>query len=142
MSENRYRSVGKCETELFNPGCPVQITGYEIFYDTQYDRAVARVSIRNITSKTVKSVYVNADCFDDANDPLGSTGDFAISDLMLEGGQSVSPETDVILTSRNVSTVKMSITKLVFTDGEVFRNENTETVALTEQTFADSKYPN
>lgn len=142
MSENRYRSVCSCEVSTLAIGCPIQITGYEILYDSMYDRAVARVSLKNISSKVVKTVYVSANCFDDAGDALGSTGDFALQDVMIQGAESRAIDTDILLTDRNVSKINIIISKLVFENGEVFRNESPAFIEVSEQIALSNKYPN
>ena len=142
MSESRYRSVCVKELSSFAPSCPVQITKYEILYDSMYDRAVTRVTLKNISSKAVKTAYVCAQCFDDAGDDLGSTGDFALMDVNLEAGKEVSPETDILLTDRNVSSINVKISKLVYADASVFRNENASLIELPEQTVLSNRYPN
>ena len=142
MSESRYRSVCIKDLDSFAGACPIQISKYEILYDSMYDRAVARVTIKNISSKAIKTAYVCAQCFDDAGDDLGSTGDFALMDINLNAGDTTTPETDVIRTDRNVSSISVKITKLVYTDGEVFRSENSTLVKLTEQAALSNRYPN
>lgn len=142
MSENRYRSVGQAELSTLSKGCPVQITKYEILYDSMYDRAIARVTLKNITSKVIKTVYVSAECFDDAGDSLGSTGDFALQDIALEAGEERTPETDVLLTDRNASKVNIIVSKLVFADGGVFRNEAPAFIEIPEQAVLSNRYPN
>lgn len=142
MSENRYRSVGTAEVNTLAVNCPIQITRYEILYDSMYDRSVARVTLKNITSKVVKTVYVSATCFDDAGDSLGSTGDFALQDIMLEAGEERAIDTDVLLTDRNTSKVTMCVSKLVYADGGVFRNEGASSVQISEQVVLSNRYPN
>ena len=110
MSESRYRSVCIKDLDSFAVACPIQISKYEILYDSMYDRAVARVTIKNISSKAIKTAYVCAQRFDDAGDDLGSTGDFALMDINLNAGDTTTPETDVILTDRKVSSISVKIT--------------------------------
>ena len=142
MSENRYRSVGQAEVNSFAKGCPVQSSKYEILYDSMYDRAVARVTLKNITSKVIKTVYVSAECFDDAGDSLGSTGDFALQDITLGAGEERAVETDILLTDRNVSKINITVSKLVFVGGEVFRNEDITLIEVPEQKALSNRYPN
>ena len=113
---------------------PVQTVEYSLYYDYRYNRNYVNALFSNVSTKTVKSIYVDLECFDDAGDLIGTDSDLPLS------GINALPEThfgdgnDLIVSYLNASSVSITVKKVVFEDSEVWRaSEALELIEIPEQ---------
>ena len=53
-------------------GAPVQIVEYSLYYDYRYNRNFVNTLFLNVSNQTIKSIYVDLVCYDDARDKIAT----------------------------------------------------------------------
>lgn len=77
----------------------------------------------NLSNKIIRSVYLDIECFDDAMDPISVKIDFAFQALQALPQEDFGDRQAIELDSLKIANVKIILSKVVFGDDTVWRNE-------------------
>ncbi|MBO5778346.1 MAG: leucine-rich repeat protein [Clostridia bacterium] len=102
-------------------GAPVIITALRVAYDYTYNRELLFVLCENCSAQTVRSIYFDLDCTDDAGDPLGKLPGECLRGLSAAPNTAFGEESPVVLSLRGTARVALTLQKVVFADGSVWR---------------------
>jgi hypothetical protein len=111
---------------------PIAVGALQIAYDYTYNREVLFALCYNGSTKTVRSVYFNLTCMDDAGDTLGELTGECLRGLSAAPGETFGEETPVVLPFRGCARVKLDLQKVVFTDDSVWRIGDAPVEMLTQ----------
>jgi len=122
-------------------GAPVQVVEYSLYYDYGYNRNFLNCLFINVSKSTVKSIYVDLVCFDDAKDNIGKLENLPLTNVNALPEKHFGSDTDLIVEYLNTSEVEIVLSKVVFEDGTVWRSEGSfETVEIPEQKAIDTEW--
>lgn len=102
-------------------GAPIAITALRVAYDYTYNREVLFALSENRAPKTVRSVYFDLSCLDDAGDPLGDLPGACLRGLSAAPGSAFGEDCPIVLPFRGTARVTLNLQKVVFTDDSVWR---------------------
>ncbi|WP_288221633.1 ankyrin repeat domain-containing protein [uncultured Clostridium sp.] len=123
---DRYKVLKTIEHEEWLMYCPIKIEKVQLLLDTEKNKMIFRLKMFNLSSKNIRTVYLNAELLDDALDFISSKQDILYLDLDISPKSNFGEKNLIYLNELNISYVKISITKVVFTDNNVWRNENND----------------
>ena len=126
MDKDNARLLCDVTCDKWKVGTPIQVKGYSLYYSYPYNRNFITASLVNVSSKVVKSLYLDIDCYDDANDFIGRTASLPITNVMAPAGGNFGSENELVIDYLNASRVEININKVVFADSTVWRAEGTE----------------
>lgn len=138
MEKERYKIIKLVEHKEWIKDAPIKIDKSQLLFDTEKNTTLLQIKMINLSEKTIKSVYVDVNCFDDTNKFIKAITD--VTYLLIEA----QPQTDfgdkqpVLLESLQIARVEIFISKVIFTDGMVWNNFGKETgIILGEQEVID-----
>lgn len=111
---------------------PIAVGALRIAYDYTYNREVLFALCYNGSAKTVRSVYFNLICMDDAGDALGELTGECLRGLSAAPGETFGEATPVVLPFRGCARVNLDLQKVVFTDDSVWRIGDAPVEMLTQ----------
>lgn len=120
---DRYKIINCGVQEEWLPGCPVRIEKYNILLDNVTSNNVLQVKYKNISNKTIKSMWICVDGYDDAMDKTVELYDVAYLNLNTPVRNNFGSNIPIDLNSKTTVNVKIIIKKVVFEDSSVWRNE-------------------
>lgn len=100
---------------------PIAVGTLQIAYDYTYNREVLFALCYNGSAKTVRSIYFNLICMDDAGDTLGELTGECLRGLSAAPGETFGEASPVVLPFRGCARVNLDLQKVVFTDDTVWR---------------------
>ena len=100
---------------------PIFISSLRVAYDYTYNRELLFVTCQNCCSYTIRSVYFDLDCKDDAGDSLGQLKGESLRGLSVSPTLAFGSETPVVLSLKGTAQIDLHLQKVVFTDGSVWR---------------------
>lgn len=104
------------------PGAPIFLTDLRVAYDYTYNREVLYIRGTNRCRRTLRSVYFDLTCLDDAGDCLGTANGACIRSLSTEPGAVFGEDTPVVIPFAGTCRVELALQKVVFADGTVWRS--------------------
>ncbi|MCD7778302.1 MAG: hypothetical protein LUH47_07350 [Clostridiales bacterium] len=119
----KFKIIFNNERVLGLKDCPVQVEKYNILFNNSTERNVIQLKLRNRAEKTVKSVYLEIDCFDDTKDNLGTLKDIVYLNVNAAQGKTFGDRQAVNTDFAIVSGINIKITKVAFDDETIWRNE-------------------
>ncbi len=119
----KFKVIFNSERVLGLKNCPVQVEKYNILFNNSTERNVIQLKLRNRAEKTVKSVYLEIDCFDDTKDNLGTLKDIVYLNVNAAQGKTFGDRQAVNTDFSIVSSINIKITKVAFDDETIWRNE-------------------
>lgn len=134
--KDNVKLINSCVKDTWCVGVPVQITEYSLYYSYPYNRNFIKAHLVNVSDKVIKSLYLDIDCYDDANDLIGRVQSLPISNVMAPSGAEFGEDSELIIEYLNASRVEITVSKVVFADSEVWRKEignEGETVQIAAQ---------
>lgn len=102
-------------------GAPVLVKSLRVAYDYTYNREVLFISAVNQSGNTLRSLYFDLACTDDAGDPLGIANGACIRSLSVAPGDAFGEDNPVVIPFAGTCNVTLTLNKAVFTDGTVWR---------------------
>ncbi len=142
MNRERFKRLHFFESKQWQPGCPVEIRKGAILHDTVKDIIILQLKLMNVGNKNINSVYVNIVCLDVAGDKItenNSLFTFVYEDLNVTFKEEFGEKIPIPLISDSVRRVKINISKVIYSDGEVWVNtEEANVITLPSQDSLDS----
>jgi hypothetical protein len=129
MNEERFRLI--TEKDVSDSqwiGSPVQLLTYKLEFDFQYNRSVLTLSLSNLSFRTIKSVYFEIKCLDDAGDLVGVLESAAIQNVSAQSDSVFGTISPILIHYTTVTDLVFSIQKVVFEDGTVWRAKENEKI--------------
>ncbi|MBQ8383211.1 MAG: hypothetical protein IJX47_08415 [Clostridia bacterium] len=102
-------------------GAPVLLQTLRVAYDYAYNREVLFIGAVNQSGNTLRSLYFDLVCTDDAGDLLGTANGACIRSLSAEPGDTFGEDIPVVIPCAGTCNVTLTLKKAVFADGTVWR---------------------
>ncbi|MBQ8288770.1 MAG: leucine-rich repeat protein [Clostridia bacterium] len=102
-------------------GAPVVLNTLRVAYDYTYNREVLFIGAVNQSGNTLRSLYFDLACTDDAGDPLGVANGACIRSLSVAPGDAFGEDIPVVIPYAGTCNVELTLKKAVFADGTVWR---------------------
>ncbi len=118
---------------------PIQADKYNILLDNVTGKSIIQIKFRNISQKTVKSISIDIECFDAAKDSLGFIKDVSYMENA-EINSTFGDRQPINTDKTNIGNISIIVTKAVFDDETVWRNENNEPLTEFKQQNARDYY--
>ena len=77
----RYKVIKKIDNIYWDINCPVQVDKCNILFDNTLQKNVLQFKLKNISDKSLQSVYMDIVCYDDAKDKLGVIKDISYIEI-------------------------------------------------------------
>ncbi len=142
-SDNGVKLITRCKIDTWSIGVPVQVAEYSLYYSYPYNRNFLKAIFVNASSKVVKSLYLDIDCYDDANDLIGRCQGLPIANIMAPEGAEFGKDEELVIEYLNASRLDIKVSKVVFADLEVWRADTDalpETANIKPMKKIDSSY--
>ena len=120
----RYNVIAKRDLNEWAVGSPIFVKKYQIVNDSITDAAILQIKMQNLSKQIISTTFVNIICYDAAKDFL-----YEESDILYNVGQ-IQPQIEfgdkqpIILKNIKTYSVSIVVSKVVFADGLVWRNED------------------
>ncbi len=102
-------------------GAPIVLHRLRVAYDYTYNREILFLKGTNQSGKTLRSVYFDLACTDDAGDELGTVNGACLRSLETASGAEFGENLPVVIPFAGTCSVRLTLQKVVFTDGTVWR---------------------
>lgn len=122
----RYKIIKEFTQNEWLESCPLKVEKGQIILDFNRNELLAQLKLFNLSSKSIKAAYILLKCYDEANDLLNENNYFAYTNLEVDGKNRFGNNIPIYLTDNKTANVKIIFTKVVFSDGEVWRNTNND----------------
>ena len=143
MSKPAFSRIKFIDFNEIQLDAPVDIIKGALILDNRQEKLLLQLKLLNISTSMISSVYLSVDSYDDGNDKIHDTKvvEHAYLDLNVNPKEMFGEKNPVFVNdlTRNV---KVTITKVVFSNGQVWRNESSETYVKPNQkelTLLDGK---
>ncbi len=120
----KYTIIKKFEGILRNGSCPVQVENYNILLNNDTGKNIIQIQLRNTGNKVIKSVFLDIDCYDDTKDYLMTLKENAYVGLNAAKAEAFGGKQAINADTKVIGDIAVKITKIAFTDGSVWKNEN------------------
>lgn len=118
----RYEISKVIRVNKYYKSWPIEIQKIGITKDNKLNQLLLQVKMCNLSSKTIKAVYLTGITYDDSYDKLGEI-ECIFQDLHIKPEETFGDNHPVILTDKTVRNVDLKVNKIVFENGEVFRGD-------------------
>lgn len=102
-------------------GAPVNVRSLRIAYEYTHNREILFISGTNQSPRTIRSLYFDLACSDDAGDLLGTAQGACLRNLELAPDGDLPDDAPVVIPFAGTCSVLLMLKKVVFTDGFVWR---------------------
>lgn len=134
MENNRYKILKTKIHKEWLADSPVKVEKSQLVYDLKKNQIILQVKFFNLSDKNIRSVFINVNCFDEAMNLISNLTDVAYLGIDEKPKSVFGDRQPVILNSLKVDNVEVIISKVVFTDNTVWKNENNKIgILLPEQ---------
>ena len=123
---NRFEKVYSLPRSLFSEGCGIIISEGAIQKDTETNKVLVQLKLRNISKYIVSSCKVTIKCFDNSGNELDGVADFEYSGLSVSQGEDFGVKTPVFLPDNNTSMFSAVVTEIISNDKKVWNNTSAE----------------
>ncbi len=131
---DRYKIIKSGIQEEWLIGCPVKVEKFNILLDNQINQNVIQIKYKALGNKTIKSVWVDVHCYDDAMDLITTVSDVAYVSVNAVKGSNFGDRQPISANTNSIGSIKVAVKKIVFADESVWRNERGEIgIILSEQ---------
>lgn len=128
MDTQRYKILNTAAANSWISDCPANVQKWQLLKDELNNCLLLQIKHFNSSEKVIKSVYVSIKCFDDTKDLLAE-----YKDVVSVQGVSAFPgfefsysDGPVVISALNTTNVIVTVEKVLFADGEIWRNSNAE----------------
>ena len=115
----------------------MQVEKYNILHDNSNGKNVLQAKLKSISDKAVNNVFADIECYDAANDEVGTVKDVLYTVGGIKKGGIFGAKQAINTGFSNVGKIKIIMTKVVFEDESVWRNESNQ--PLEEYEGAEAK---
>lgn len=126
MSNGRYRTLKVFDHKEWLVDCPIKIEKSQLLFDNQKELIVLQVKMFNLSQKVIRAVYLDVKCFDDAMDYVNEYNDISYQGVNAFSHTLFGDRQANYLEESNISNVKIVISKVVYENNEVWRNDKKE----------------
>lgn len=119
MSE-RYARLFILPENLYAAGAPVVIAAGALLKDTQTDRVLAQLKLRNIGDKPIKAVTVKVVPLDTVGKPLGEAVDYQYLDLNEARDTNFGAKVPIVLPDAATRAFSASVDEVIFADNSLW----------------------
>lgn len=142
MANERYKIIKTSDHKEWLAGSPLKIEQSRLVWVSQDGKTILQLELFNLSDMTIKSVFLDIDCFNEAAASPVSINDYAILGVNAAPHTHFSEREPVILEPAKTTSVKIIISKVVFADGSLWRNDaKSPGVVLPEQKAIDFRHP-
>ena len=105
---------------------PFEIMKGNIFVNKDTNQAALSLKMINLSGKTIKSIYIDIECFDDTGDIIGENSviSFAYQDMSIAPNEVFGLNDYIGLPNTRVRKIAIKFVKMAFEDGSVIRTED------------------
>lgn len=134
MSNTPYERIKYIEVNSLILDCPIDIERGALILDKTNNRVLLQLKLVNISNQQISSIFINVDSLDDASDHIQGTEilEHSYLDLSLDAQKSFGEKNPIIL-DKKVRNVKISISKVVFSSGDIWRYDDEKVYIKTTQ---------
>lgn len=101
---------------------PVTVSTLRVVYDYTHNRELLYLQCTNTSPLCLRSLYFDLVCYDDAGDALGTVYGACMRGLAAKSGDPFGDTTPVVIPYAGTCKVELTMQKVVFTDGSVWRS--------------------
>lgn len=109
-----------CPENLYAAGAPVVIAAGALLKDTQTDRVLAQLKLRNIGDKPIKAVTVKVVPLDTVGKPLGEAVDYQYLDLNEARDTNFGAKVPIVLPDAATRAFSASVDEVIFADNSLW----------------------
>lgn len=119
---NTSQNIFSLERNLYTNGAPVVIESGVMVRNVETEELSARLTIRNISPKTIKSALVSILPFDNFGEPLGDVHEFRYDNVGAAYGSIFGENTSFMLPDSAASACSAIVSEVVFSDSTLWRD--------------------
>lgn len=112
----RFNIVGSNRDILYQKGCPVLLSAYNILSDSLTGDTLLQCKFENQSKKNIKAIFIDIECFSVDNQAIGKAVDKSFLDLNAEPFSSFGQNNALKLPSADTRAVKVYLKKIIFDD--------------------------
>ncbi|GLB24747.1 hypothetical protein LXJ15735_09880 [Lacrimispora xylanolytica] len=126
MANERYKIIKLMEHKEWLKDAPIKVDKSQILFDTQKNTTLLQIKMFNLSSKSIKSVFLDVVCYDNENKNVESLTDVAYLMIEAEPQTVFGDKKPILLESLQIESVEITIGKVIFADGSVWNNYDRE----------------
>lgn len=119
--EKNLQILSETALDIQSDGAPIVVRTLRVAYDYTYNREILFVLCENRSPLSVRSVYFDLLCYDDAGDRLGECSGACMRGLNAAPDSAFGEDVPTVIPFSGTCTVKLSLQKVVFEDNSVWR---------------------
>lgn len=116
MSE-RYQELYRTNPNIYTPGCPLIIEVGVLQKDTTINRVLAQIKFMNISERYIQVCKVHIKAYEINGNELEGIDSYSYLDLNVAPGGEFGSKTPVYLPNAFTRKIELSVTEVIFTDG-------------------------
>jgi len=127
MNKPAFKRIKYIDFNEIQLDAPVDIMKGALILDNKHERLLLQLKLANTSSYKISSVYISVDSYDDANDKIHNVEVVEHAYLDLNANpKEVFGEKNPVFVNDRTRNAEVTITKVVFSNGQVWRNESSE----------------
>ncbi len=130
----RYTRVFTAKNNLYTLGSPVILSAGALLKDNKTGNVFAQLKIKNISSKKIKAMFLNVSAFDVSGEALGKDVFFEYLDLNVSRDEEFGQKTLIPLPIASTRVFDVTVTKVIFEDNDIWKNDQKFTLTVPEPT--------
>lgn len=123
LVNERYRIINESKYKKWLADSPIKIEKTRLLFDRVNKNVILQLKMFNLTDKIIKSIFLKIESFDDNMDFLSSCSEAIFPGADIGSRSSFGDREPIVLESCQTSDVTIIISKVVFEDGFVWKNE-------------------
>ena len=100
---------------------PITVSQLQVVYDYTHNREALFVECTNTSPLSIRSLYFDMDCYDDAGDLLGKANGVCIRNLDAQPDATFGKDSPMVIPYSGTCKVDLTLQKVVFSDNSVWR---------------------
>ena len=117
---NRYARLFASPENLYSAGAPVVIAAGALLKDTQTNKVLVQLKLRNIQDKAIKAATVTLTPLDTVNQPLGSAVQHQYLDLTAARDEDFGQKLPIFLPDPAARAFSAAVTQVIFSDNSIW----------------------
>lgn len=139
MSDTRYKKLYSLPSQLYAVKAPVVIEAGALLKDTQADRVIAQLKLKNVNIRTIKAVTVEITPFNVTGQALGTAIKYQYLDLEAGRDKHFGNKTAIRIPEPTTRSFTVSVSQVVYADGSMWEDTGAEWKRLpTPRTLEDA----
>lgn len=123
MKQEKFSIINENTDTPFFAGNPVWIRKTQLLLDEELMQEFLICELLNVDERIVSEVYLDVICYDENSGILTALKDAKIGDIYALPHSTFGIDSPIKLSVSNAASVKVTVTKVVFTEGENWRHE-------------------